>query len=183
MVKIKDRFLLGAVAGLGGNLVKTAIVKLAKRFNWSEFNGSEKAAGMLLPAHKITQPSGRLVGYIADNVIAITLGTAAVYMLSLAGRDKAALKGALSGQVMWSIFYGVLSTMGATQVHPPAPKTVLTEFVAHTAYGAATAALATKLGDPDLFNGSVPLIASPVGKNHVEQHPGSVKPENPPAND
>lgn len=170
MVKIKDRILLGFVAGLGGNAVKTAIGKLARKLNWSEFNGTEKAAGMLLPAHKVTTPGGKLVGYIADNVIAGMLGVATVYMLSVAGKDRAALKGALSGQVMWSVLYGVFSTLGATKVYPPAPKTVLTEFAGHTAYGAVTATLATRLGNRGLFDRSIPLIEGAV-ENRPEHRP------------
>jgi len=162
MAKIKDRLLLGAVTGLGGNIAKMLIIKTARKLNWAEFDGAEKAAGMLVPAYKTTQPLGRVVGIFADNVIAGILGVTTVYMLSITGKDKATTKGALAGQAMWCALYGVLTTMGATVVHPPAPKTVLTEFAGHTAFGAVAATLAAKLGDPGLFNGDIPLSAGTV---------------------
>jgi len=161
MAKIKDRIILGAIAGFGGNLIKTIIGRSAMKIGLSELNGQERAAGMLVPGHKIATSHGRLVGYIADNVIAGTLGVATVYALSITGKDKAIVKGALSGQAAWTLLYGMLGTMGATKVGPVSPKTVLMEYVAHTAYGATAAYLVTKLGDPSLFDGRQPLSASP----------------------
>jgi len=160
-MKIKDRLLLGVVAGLGGNLVKLAIGRIAKEKNLAEINGPEKAAGMLIPPHRLTDPLGKVAGYLADSVIAGIIGIAFVYTLSVTGKDKAVLKGALIGQAAWTALYGVLATMGATRVHPVSSKTVLSDLIGHTAYGAATACLIARLGDPGLFTGKVPLSASP----------------------
>lgn len=162
MPKIRDRLILGVISGLTGNVPKLGLVELARRRGWAEVTGPTKAAGMLVSRKRLSTAEGRVVGYIADGIIAALLGVASVYLLSVTGRDKAALKGAISGQVIWSALYGVLSTMGATTAHPTSPRTVLTEFVAHTAYGATTASVATLLGDPALFTGGIPLSASPA---------------------
>ncbi|MFA7468184.1 MAG: hypothetical protein WCY82_07960 [Desulfotomaculaceae bacterium] len=164
MIKIKDRLILGAIAGLGGNLIKLSIGKAAMKMNLAEVGGPERAAGMLVPGHKIVTTEGKVVGYIADSVIAGLLGVTTVYALSITGKDKAITKGALSGEAAWTLLYGLLTTMGATKVGPVGPKTVLSEVVSHTAYGAITAYLVTKLGDPGLFNGQLPLSASPHSK-------------------
>lgn len=164
MIKMKDRFILGAIAGLGGNLIKFAIERTAMKMDLAELGGSERAAGMLVPGHKIGTTGGKIVGYIADNVIAGILGVTTVYALSITGKDKAIVKGALSGEAAWTLLYGMLATMGATKVGPVSPKTVLSELASHTAYGALTAYLATKLGDHDLFNGQLPLSAGPHSK-------------------
>jgi hypothetical protein len=161
-MKISDRLMLGFVAGLGGNIAKLAIGTLAQRLNISEIDGPGIAAGMLTPAYKLISPEGKAVGILADSVIAGLLGVGTVYMLSITGKDKALLKGALTGQVMWQSLYGVMATMGATKVQPFSPKTVLTEFVSHTAYGTVAAAIAVKLGDDKLFTGAAPLNASPL---------------------
>jgi hypothetical protein len=36
----------------------------------SEIGGPERAAGMLVPAHKVGEPPGRTVGYLAASIIA-----------------------------------------------------------------------------------------------------------------
>ncbi len=162
MRKIRDRVLLGILCGIGGGLVKNAVGQLLVEKNIAEYGGPVRAAGMLVPAHKIATPMGRMVGWIADMSISGALGVASVYILSTTGKGKAPLKGALiSGAAAWTTLYGVLGTMGATQVQNPAPKTVLSEFFVHTIYGAVTATIATYLGHEDLYNGQIPW--SPVG--------------------
>ncbi len=128
MIKIKDRMILGVVAGLGANAVKLAISSVFQKLNWSEIGGPERAAGMLIPPHLLLKNLGKLVGYLADAAVAGLIGSVSVYAFSFFGKDKAVLKGALAGQATWTFLYGVLGTMGATKVAPVGPKTVLTEF-------------------------------------------------------
>jgi len=160
VAKIKDRLLLGGMAGLGGNIVKIGIMQIAKRLKWAEFDGAETATGILLPAHKVAEPKGRLVGYLGDATIAGVLGVATTYVLSITGKDKALLKGASSGVFMWTALYGALGGLGVSKVRPASPKTVLSQFIGHIAFGAVAAALTTQLGDPGLFTGKIPLNAS-----------------------
>ncbi|MEW6424536.1 MAG: hypothetical protein AB1523_07275 [Bacillota bacterium] len=160
MPKIKDRMILGVIAGLGGNAAKLLICALLKRAKWVESMGPERAAGMLVSPHRVTQPEGRVVGFLADGVIACMLGIATVYALSIMGKDKAVIKGAIAGKMMWTTLYGMLGNLGATKIEPVSPKTVLSEFLGHTAFGVLTACLAAGLGDPGLFDGRIPLGAS-----------------------
>ncbi|NMB00380.1 MAG: hypothetical protein GX971_02490 [Firmicutes bacterium] len=161
MNKMRDRLLLGVISGLAGGAVKNVVGSILMKSHASEFGGPARAAGMLLPAHKIATPQGRLVGWLADTAIAGLLGIASVYMLSVTGKDNAALKGAITtGGVAWMGLYGVLGTLGATRVEPGHPRTVLSEFITHSIYGAVTGATACYLGDEGLFNGEIPLFAS-----------------------
>ncbi|MBS3885636.1 MAG: hypothetical protein KGZ41_08035 [Dethiobacter sp.] len=159
-MKIKDRLILGIVCGLAGNVAKMSLMSLAKKRNWAEITGPEKSAGMLLPAHRAYSPSGKIVGTVADNVVATMLGVGTVYMLTFTGKDKALLKGFAFGEATWVSFYGVLSTMGATLVGPLSPKTVLCEMVGHAVFGAAATLTATTLGDPALFRNTEQLPVS-----------------------
>lgn len=161
MKKIKDRMILGVVAGLGANVVKLTLSKIFQKLNWAEIGGPERAAGMLIPPHTLIRKKGKVVGYLADAVISGAIGTASVYAFSILGKEKAILKGTLSGQAAWTFLYGVLGTMGATKVGPLGPNTVLSEFVSHTAYGATLAFIITKLGDSGLFNGTIPISVTP----------------------
>ena len=175
MEKFRDRILLGVLCGLGGGLVKNALSEILTRNDFTEYAGPSRAAGMLVPAHKITTPRGRLVGWIADTTISGMLGVASVYTLSLTGKEKAPLKGALvCGAMAWTALYGVLGTMGATEVQHPQPKTVLSEFFVHTVYGAVVAATAAYLGDEDLYNGKIPWSPVSMKVQRIET-PSNIK--------
>ncbi len=43
MIKIKDRLILGAIAGLGGNLIKLVTARAAMKMNLAELDGPERA--------------------------------------------------------------------------------------------------------------------------------------------
>ncbi len=173
MKKITDRILLGIICGLSANIIKLAIGKAAMKLKCSDLDGPIKATGLLVPAHKIADRKGMLVGYIADSSIAAMIGVFTVYVLSMTGKDRALLKGTLIGKSMWTVLYGVLATFGATKIAPVDPKTALTEFASHSVYGAAAAALAVRLGDERLFNGGIPFSAAgtPGGKDSVTPVP------------
>jgi hypothetical protein len=168
--------LLGAVAGLSGWAVKSMIGQAAKSLKFAEIDGRERAAGMLVPPHLVNQPGGRIVGLVADALIGGMLGVASVYMHCVSGTDKATLKGAMAGQAMWTGLYGVLGTMGATKVSAVSPNTVLSELVGHTAYGAVTSSVIKALGDPGLFDGTMPLVAAQTRHPQAQTEQGGGAP-------
>ena len=95
MRKVKDRMLLGIIAGLGGNVVKLTLSTIFQKLKWAEIGGPERAAGMLIPPHTLMHRKGRLVGYLADSVVSGLIGTASVYAFSTFGKNKAIIKGLL----------------------------------------------------------------------------------------
>lgn len=159
-MKIKDRLMLGFLAGIGGNLVKRNIMKAACYLKWAEFDGPEKAAGLLLPAWKVSTPRGRIIGNICDFTIASLFGTVGVYLLSLTGKDHAVIKGGFFGEAAWSFTYGALGKMGLSSVRISSPKTTLSQCAAHMAYGMTAAWLITTFGDDGLFTGKIPLTSA-----------------------
>lgn len=140
MKKLKDRILLGLVSGLVGGVVKNIAGEALVKRGYSEYSGPQRAAGILVPAHKITTTGGKIIGWLAEASISGLLGIATVYTLSLTGKDKALLKGIfLTGGTAWTALYGAMGTVGATRVQSPMPKTVISESITHGLYGAATA--------------------------------------------
>lgn len=115
---------------------------------------------MLLPHTARATPIGRLVGYLADAMVAITTGVGITYGLSMTGGSRAALKGAIIGDAMWSYGYGALASLGATRVKDITPREALAEFVGHTIFGAVSGKVATCIGDKALFDGTIPLTSS-----------------------
>ncbi|HOB86413.1 MAG TPA: hypothetical protein PKO38_01830 [Bacillota bacterium] len=151
MRKIKDRFLLGIISGLGGNLVKIAVERAAVYlFDYSD-TGAKKAAGIFLKKKDADTLPGRILGNVADNLIASFLGITCIYWLTLMGKDYYLLKGAVLGAAEWTTLYGVTSKLGATHIYPSSPKNSLISFISHLAFGAAKIAIAVHLGDQRLF--------------------------------
>lgn len=160
-MKIDDRFLLGVLCGVLGNVPKQMFMYMAKRLQYADVDGFEKGAGMFIDPIKIRSKEGKALGVLADTVVAGMLGVVSVYLLSVCGPRNAILKGALAGQGMWQSLYGVLGNMGASRVRSVTPGTAISEFVGHTLYGASTNGLAILLGDPKLFT-EKPLICIPI---------------------
>ena len=151
MKKITDRFWLGVVSGLGGNVAKFAVEKFFNKIGFSKGNGQKTAAGIFLKSADISTPYGKAVGYIADNMIAVSLGVTCAYWLTLMGKDKYLLKGAGLGALEWGALYGVLSRLGATAIYPVKPQDAIAVFASHLAFGATKMIITTKLGDERLF--------------------------------
>lgn len=160
-MKIKDRVMLGLFAGINANLLKRGIMLIARNMEWAELDGPEKAAGILLPAHKISTPRGKIIGNICDFTIAGIIGVLSVYILSVTGKDHAVAKGALIGETTWNFAYGALGgNRGFSTVYPVSTKTLLSQCAAHISYGMTTAYLITKFGEEGLFTGEISLNAS-----------------------
>lgn len=163
---INDRFILGAIAGIGGNIVKNVIMTVAKKKKWAEMDGPDRAAGLTLPAHKVAEFRGRIIGIICDTTIASFLGVGLVYLLTITGKDKAILKGSFTGEAAWAFLFGTLGRLGVTSVTPVSSKTILSQYIAHIAFGATSTYLVIKLGDPKLFTGEIPLTTCPFLKEN-----------------
>ncbi|MGI6629824.1 MAG: hypothetical protein ACOX4H_04740 [Bacillota bacterium] len=151
MKKITDRFTLGIISGLCGNIAKRAVEKIFYRTGFSTMSSVKTAAGIFLRKSDVSSPYGKIVGTIADNMIAAGLGVTCAYWLSFMGKDKAFLKGCCLGVAEWAALYGVLSKFGATAIFPVPPKDALVSSLSHAAFGTTKILVATKLGDERLF--------------------------------
>lgn len=151
MKKITDRFLLGVISGLGGNVAKIAVESFFNRIGFSQSNGRTTAAGIFLKESDISTPYGKVVGVIADNMIAAGLGVTCAYWITLMGKDHYILKGAGLGAAEWASLYGVLSKLGATAIYPVKPRDALATYISHLAFGATKMTIIRSLGDERLF--------------------------------
>lgn len=149
--KITDRFWLGAISGLGGNLAKVTVEQISNKIGFSKSNGYSTAAGIFLKKSDMASPYGKAVGIIADNMIAMGLGVTCIYWLTLMGKDKSVLKGAGLGAAEWAVLYGVSSRIGATSIFPVKPRDALSTFLSHIVFGVVKITIAIKLGDSRLF--------------------------------
>jgi len=174
MKKIKDRFLLGIISGLCGNIAKRAVENFFNNIGFSQSNGRKTAAGIFLKKSDINTPYGKAVGQLADHMIAAGLGVSCIYWLTLMGKDHYLIKGGMLGAAEWTALYGALSKLGATVIFPVPPKDAIATFISHVAFGTTKAYVATKLGDERLFQVDKRtglLSLSQVDSNPVPQSP------------
>ncbi|MGI6544140.1 MAG: hypothetical protein ACOX44_14030 [Limnochordia bacterium] len=151
MQKIKDRVVLGVVAGLSANLIKQTIEWAAYNQKISLEVGADKAAGFLLPHYMIRTKMGRCIGLAADSTIAACLGMFGAYFLTFTGKDHPLLKGLCIGNATWTIVYGILTRMGVSSSVYRDKNTTAVAWLSHTAFGISKFFLLSKLGDPSLF--------------------------------
>lgn len=151
MKKITDRFFLGVISGLGGNIAKMAVESFFNRTGFSQSNGRTTAAGIFLKKSDMNTSYGKVVGIIADNMIAAGLGISCSYWITLMGKDHFLSKGAGLGAAEWASLYGVLSKLGATAIYPVRPKDALATYISHLAFGATKMTITRYLGDERLF--------------------------------
>lgn len=151
MKKITDRYWLGIISGIGGNLAKNLLESIFVKRGLLKITARQKAAGIFVNKSDIDTPGGRLLGIVADNMIAAMLGITCTYWLTLMGKDKHLLKGAGLGAVEWASLYGVASKVGATSMVPMKPQDALFALLGHFAFGMVKIHIATTLGDSRLF--------------------------------
>lgn len=153
MYKIKDRFTLGVVAGLAGNMVKTAIDELSVKKKVSQRPFRETAAGVWVSKRsEATNVKGQVLGGLLDFGVGSIGGIATVYMLSKTGRDGLTIKGLVSGITMGSMITAAMSALPQNKVRPKNAASNLSYMVSHAAYGLITTYLVALLGHESLFD-------------------------------
>lgn len=143
MRKIKDPVILGIVAGLAGNLLKNIGNTVNIKLGITQTSYPRISGGIFMKQKQVENIYGKTAGWIADTVIAGGLGIGLVYLLKLTGKDRALIKGALYGQTAWTALFGVAGKLGATNIYPTDPKTVLSGYMNHNLYGIGAALTAT----------------------------------------
>lgn len=166
-MKIKDRIVLGIVAGLIGNAAKTLYSLSAIKIGEGKVSPVKKAAGMFLNKRQmlIKKRQNSILGVLADNTVGAVLGIFGTYLLTFTGKDHYRLKGLGLGNFAWVSAYGVLSTMGATRTKPLSVEDNIRAFFTHSVYGLVTSEMIVRLGDERLF---APRFLKPVAENNID---------------
>lgn len=150
---IKDRIMLGLIAGLAGNAVKTVIDEISIKQKVSQRTFRETAAGVWVSKKsEVTNLKGQILGGLFDFGMASMGGVAIVHLLSKTGRDHVIPKGIVSGIAIGSTITALLSVSPQNKVKPKDAASNLSYMASHAVYGVVAAAIAGKLGHPSLFD-------------------------------
>ncbi len=148
---IKDRIMLGMIAGMVGNAAKTVLDEIFLATGKAKTPYRDMASGIFVNKNKTKTEEGKLLGWLADLGLGMVYGIPLVYLLSHTGADKYPVKGALMGTVTWGLGIGVAKNLGVSKVYPKDPATILLMALSHMAGGIVAAHTAVKLGDRQLF--------------------------------
>jgi hypothetical protein len=152
-MQIRDRVVLGMVAGLAGNIVKTLSDEILLRQKLSKRSFRATAAGVWVNNQKeATNSNGQILGALLDFGLGSLGGIGITYMLSKTGRDHITPKGILSGIAIGSTITATLSAFPQNKVRPKDAASNLSFMFSHALYGITTTALAAKVGHPSLFD-------------------------------
>lgn len=81
MFKIKDRVLLGTVAGLAGDIIKTAIDEISHKKKLSQRSFRETAAGVWVKKNsEVRSIKGQVLGGFLDLGMSMAGGIGTVYL-------------------------------------------------------------------------------------------------------
>lgn len=164
MIKIKDRFLLGALGGTTASFV----ARLLNRYNYAkgltDIRYNPLAARLFLDEKGTKSRPGIILGEIVNGVNTAVTGIMLVYILSATGRDKAIIKGIGIGLFSWIMVDGLLAGY-VFKIKSKKPISPLAHLAEHLLYGVICAKFITCFGDNRLFpakektdSGRIPLI-------------------------
>lgn len=150
---IKDRMVLGLIAGIAGNAVKTVIDEVSIKKKISQRSFRETAAGIWVSQKsEATNLKGQILGGLLDFGMASMGGIGIVHLLSKTGRDHVITKGVLSGIAIGSFITALVSAFPQNRIRPKDAASNLSYMASNAIYGVVAAAVAGKLGHASLFD-------------------------------
>lgn len=154
MNRIKDRLLLGLIAGLGANILKETIAETAIRSGLAKYTCRRMAPLLVLNKKDAKTWKGWVFGTTTDLTVAGLTGVLITYTLTFTGKDFSWLKGIMVSNGMLDQVFNAFARI-LPQVRKDPNSNLLCKSI-HTVFGITAASIITALGDPGLF-GSNPL--------------------------
>jgi hypothetical protein len=149
MHRIKDRLILGLIAGLGANLIKEAIAETGVHSGLAKYTCKRIIPLVLLNKKEAKTWKGWALGITSDMTIAGLTGILLTYILSFTGKDYSRLKGIIvSNGILDQVFNAFSMTL--PQVKKDPNSNLLCRGI-HAVFGITAAFIITSLGDPTLF--------------------------------
>lgn len=149
-MKIKDRILLGTLAGLVCGTPGRIINAVEYHFGITDVKYGQMAANLFLPKKIINTKEAQLTGCLTNQFGISLMGITVTYLLSATGRDHAVLKGMGVGSLAWTTVYGLTSRIGLTVKSKKSHAPILS-FVDHAIFGVMCGLFVAKFGHDSLF--------------------------------
>ena len=161
MGKINDRILLGLVIGLTANIPKTLWNEYFYRKGIEKRRFGDLVAGIFLPYNRARSKKGTIFGFLGDMCVSNFLGILLVYLISFTGKDKAIIKGCLTGLLGFGLFRGILARIGIVATYPKDVATNAMMSFSSSLWGIIAGLLVPLIGHKDLFEPSPLVLSNP----------------------
>lgn len=161
MSKIKDRIILGIVAGLLANIPKAIGNELLYRNGMEKRRYGDIISGLHMPLKQAKTKQGTAFGVVGDFLFSASMGIPLVYLLSFTGRGHAWIKGWLTGVAGFGLFRVLLSTISFSQTNPKDPVTNAIMSGFNSLWGIVAGLIAINLGDERLFKPQTTILSNP----------------------
>jgi multidrug transporter EmrE-like cation transporter len=149
MKKIKDRLLLGVIAGTLASIPGRVLNKIEFEAGLTDSRYEQMAALLLVNKKDAHKNPGKVIGKIVNGLLADAVGIATTYTLSTTGRDYAIFKGIGITSLAWLGMYGFGTKENMRKSKKPLVP--LLSYLDHIIFGTTTALLVKTLGDDKLF--------------------------------
>jgi uncharacterized membrane protein YagU involved in acid resistance len=134
---LKDRILLGGIAGALGVLTRDVYSFFAKQVGLAKFYIWQRSADLFIEGKDIKTFFGNIVGILADIVFGAILGIIFIYFIKLTNHKNIIIKGWGYGMIAWLFLFGILLTNlpGAQETIPKDALSNFSAFIGHSIWG------------------------------------------------
>ncbi|NLZ39163.1 MAG: hypothetical protein GX893_06105 [Firmicutes bacterium] len=136
MLKTKDLFLAGFLAGWAGNIVKEIMTCFFYFMGWVKYTFVHIAAGIYYSLENIDAPFSLVTGAITDWAFAGAFGVLLALLLRYFGPAYAVFKGIALGALVYALAFGVGMALDITRVSLTTPLPDFLLLLSHLALGA-----------------------------------------------
>jgi hypothetical protein len=145
MLAIRDRFVLGALAGMVGTIPSLILNFFSVQLGLAKFYSFQISGSIYLFPGLTDSVAGMVLGALIWISFGAFLGVVIVYLLTYTGHDYWWLKGPLVAFVIMFVgIYGIMYTSGAARIVPFDLATNLSEAVGNLVFGFFTAYLVVR---------------------------------------
>lgn len=134
---LKDRVLIGGIAGALGILTRDLYSFFAKHIGFAKFYIWGMTADLFMEKQFVENFWGHVVGLLGDIIFGAAIGIVFVYFIKYTNTKNFIIKGWGMGMAAWLLLFGILlHTLPGS--HTSAPKDTLSNFsafIGHTIFG------------------------------------------------
>lgn len=137
---MKDRILLGGIAGALGVIIRDVYSFFAKLAGLAKFYIWQRSADLFIEGKEVKAFFGNAVGFLADIVFGAILGIVFVYFLKFTNHKNIIIKGWGCGIFAWLFLFGILlaNLPFARETLPKDALSNFSAFIGHSIWGIST---------------------------------------------
>jgi hypothetical protein len=135
---IKDKVIIGSVAGMIGTLFKDSLNLILYRLNVVPILYAQLAASAHLEPDRLYRPLGYIIGVVADIATGGAIGVVTMLFLDRFGMDYWWYKGLIIGATVWLFGLGVILNLGTVHWIPCDPVFRFASLFDHLLFGEVT---------------------------------------------